>query len=91
MNVEIAIKAGFPAATAADVDHIVWGRTPYPFAKLGLRDFYKAASRYRRACDNGLRLCDMCDRLAMLGDWVCAGCDAALKAPSEAGQLPTET
>lgn len=67
------IRAAIPGANDELVHHIVWGRTPYPFMKLSARDFYKAASRLRRAEAKGIRLCDFCDNIAVDG-WNCQAC-----------------
>lgn len=75
------IRAAIPGASDELVDHIVWGRTPFPFKKLGARDFYKAASRFKRASDRGVRLCDHCDNIAVDG-WCCQNCSDALRAIS---------
>lgn len=74
------IRAAIPDADDALCDHIVWGRTPFPFTKLSARDFYKAASRFKRAEANGRRLCDWCDNLAVDG-WNCQACNDALSQP----------
>lgn len=72
------IRAAIPTASDSLCDHIMWGRTPYPFTRLGARDFYKAASRYHRAAMNGIRLCDFCDKPAVDG-WNCQSCLDGLK------------
>lgn len=74
------IRAAIPEADDALCDHIVWGRTPFPFAKLSARDFYRAASRFKRAQDRGVRLCDFCDNIAIDG-WNCNACNEALSQP----------
>jgi len=83
------IRAAIPEASDALCDHIMWGRTPFPFAKLGAREFYKAASRYQRAASNNIRLCDFCDRLADHDRWTCAPCGAALGLSPPAEQSTT--
>jgi len=74
------IRAAIPGASDDLCEHIVWGRTPFPFAKLSARDFYKAASRFRRAADHGIKLCDLCDNIAVDG-WTCQACTDALSQP----------
>ena len=68
------IRAAIPDADAAICDHILWGRTPYPFTKLTARDIYKAAYRFKRASDHGKQLCDFCDNLALPDAWTCKTC-----------------
>lgn len=60
---QILLKA-MPNATDNQIFHIIWSRTSYPFGKVSARDLVKAAYRYQRAFNNGLMLCDHCDRLA---------------------------
>jgi hypothetical protein len=72
------IRAAIPGASDELVDHIVWGRTPFPFAKLGARDFYKAASSWRRAAAKGIQLCDHCHNIASADAWTCQQCWDAL-------------
>lgn len=74
------IRAAIPGASDETCQHIVWGRTPFPFKKLTARDFYKAASRLQRASNNGLRLCDWCDNIAVDG-WCCKACNDVLSGP----------
>lgn len=78
MRIDQVIRAAIPDATADLCEHILWERTPYPFAKLTARDIYRAASRFKRATTNGRRLCDWCDNLAVDG-YCCISCAAALK------------
>jgi hypothetical protein len=74
------IRAAIPEADDELCHFIVWGRTPFPFKKLSAREFYKAGSRFKRAGENNLRLCDHCDNLATDG-WCCKSCSEALSAP----------
>lgn len=71
------VRAAIPDADESLIGHIIWGRTPYPFMKLTARDFYKAASRFKRAGEHGIRLCDFCDNIAVDG-WNCQSCNDAL-------------
>jgi hypothetical protein len=73
------VRAAIPDASDDLCNHIIWGRTPYPFMKLTARDFYKAASRWRRAAEHGIRLCDFCDRLAAGDSWTCNPCGDGLR------------
>jgi hypothetical protein len=77
MTAADCIRAAIPGADDALCEHIVWGRTPFPFTKLSVRDLYRAASRFKRAQDHGLRLCDWCDNIAADG-WNCQACIDAL-------------
>ena len=71
-------KAAMPGASDADADYALWNHTPFPFDK-NPRVLFKKISGYRRACANGLRLCETCSRIAVSG-WNCERCTAALKA-----------
>lgn len=59
------ILAAIPGAEHDVVEHILWGRTPYPMGRVTARSLYKAASGWRRACANGIALCDHCERHAV--------------------------
>lgn len=59
------------------VDHIVWGRTPFPFKEITAKHLYKAAHRFKRANDNNIILCDFCDNKAVI-DYTCKKCRKAL-------------
>ena len=78
MDVISIIKGVFPEATDADCEHILWGRTPYPFAPVTARDLYRAAMGLKRAGANGRRLCDYCANVAEQGRYECSQCRAAL-------------
>jgi hypothetical protein len=75
------VRAAIPDASDELCHYIIWGRTPYPFIKLTARDFYKAASGWRRAFANKIQLCDFCDRPAVDG-WTCQPCREALALPN---------
>ena len=77
MNAEDIIRAAIPDATDGLCDHVLWGRTPFPFGRLSVRDIYKAASSYRRANEHGLVLCDFCHRVVDSGN-VCQTCREGL-------------
>lgn len=79
MTTADCVRAAIPGADDDLCNHIIWGRTAYPFAKLTARDFYKAASGWRRACANRIQLCDFCHCQAVDG-WTCKSCNDALKA-----------
>jgi hypothetical protein len=72
------IRAAIPDASEEFADMIVWGRTPYPFAPVTPRSLYRAADRWRRACERGVQLCEFCDRIAAPDEWMCPNCTAAL-------------
>jgi hypothetical protein len=78
-NGERVIKAAIPNCPDSIMDHILWGRTPYPFAKVTPRSLYKAAARFKRAQDHGLELCDFCDRIATHHN-LCDVCRTAMDA-----------
>lgn len=73
-----AILAGAPNASDDLIEHILWGRTPYPCGRVDAKGFYKAASGYRRASEHGIDLCDFCHRQAVKNH-LCARCDDALR------------
>ena len=81
MNALRIVRAAIPDADEVLVSHILWGRTAYPFC--GPEDFarklYRAASRWRRAAAHKLRLCELCDNVALHGDWTCVDCNAAME------------
>lgn len=79
MNALTVIRAAIPNASEELCEHIVWGRTPFPFAKVPAQALYKAASRYARAKQNNVSLCDWCDNKATIRD-LCANCAKALDA-----------
>lgn len=74
------VKAAIPDADEDTIGHVLWARTAYPFS--GPDDFarklYRAASRWARAATNGVRLCEMCDRIAEQNRWTCAVCREGL-------------
>ncbi len=74
------VRAAIPDATEATCEHVLWGMTPFPCGSVFPKQIFRAASRLRRAEANGVRLCDHCDQMAMLGEWLCTGCDAGLRA-----------
>jgi len=82
MTIKEIIQNAIPNANEELCEYIFWGRTPYPCGALGAKELYQAARRFRRATDNGLRLCDFCDRIATVGG-VCKKCDDALRTPPE--------
>ena len=79
MTITEIIRNAIPNANEELCEYIIWGRTPYPCGALGVKELYQAARRFKRATDNGIRLCDFCDRIAMPKKSVCKKCDFALR------------
>jgi hypothetical protein len=71
------IRNAIPAATDSLCEHIIWGRTPYPFVRLTAKSLWKAADRFRRAEEHGVELCEMCDRPAKAFE-LCQSCGQTL-------------
>lgn len=82
MNAMQIVQAAIPGADEGLVEHIVWGRTPYPCRGLEAKALYRAASGFIRAWRQGKELCDLCNRLAE-EHHCCASCNAALLKASE--------
>jgi len=82
------VRAAIPGADDSLCEHILWGRTPFPCGQVWARDIYRAASRWKRAEEQGNQLCELCDRLAAEGFILCDICNAALTRARErrAGQ-----
>lgn len=74
--IDIIAKA-IPGANEHDLDFVLWNRTPFPLA-ANPRMLFKRASGYRRACENGISLCEFCTRPARRKKWTCHKCEAAL-------------
>jgi hypothetical protein len=83
MRIDEIIRNAIPEATEDLCEYILWNRTAYPFEGLTAKCVYKAASRFKRAGERGIQLCDFCDRRAMLGKSVCKRCDTALRSRSD--------
>lgn len=73
------VRRAIPDADHWLVEHIVWGRTPFPCGAITARSLYRAARRWQRAMDHGLRLCDLCDRVALPDEWWCQPCRDAIE------------
>lgn len=73
------ISAALPGANEEVLDFVLWNRTPFPF-DANPKMLFKRAAGYRRACKNGIDLCELCTRPARPEKWTCEKCDAALKA-----------
>ena len=78
MLVTEIIRNAIPNASDEVCEHILWGRTPYPVGAITAKELYKSANRFKRAHDNGIRLCEFCDNIAMPDNWVCTSCNRAL-------------
>lgn len=63
-----------PDAGQNAAGYILWNRTPYPFGKVGPREFYKAASTAVRANRNGIVLCDHCNNKVTSHKFECDRC-----------------
>lgn len=74
MNAAQIIRAAIPDADDATVEHVIWGRSPWPFVRPAAQHLYKAASGFKRATDKGIRLCDHCEAPAAANDWECRKC-----------------
>ena len=79
MNAEDIVRAAIPNASEGLVNHMLWGRTPFPFTKVTARDLYKASAGYKRAWDKGNNLCDHCNRIADYNTYTCKTCGEFLK------------
>lgn len=74
---ELAKKA-LPGATDAQADYALWNHTPFPFDPSP-RVLFKSLSGYRRACANGIQLCETCTRPAGPDGWNCERCNEILR------------
>lgn len=84
MRIEQIIRAAMPEATDADCEHVLWGMTPFPAGAVSARTLYRAASRARRASQNGILLCDWCDNKRSEGrGTLCESCWRALNTERE--------
>jgi uncharacterized paraquat-inducible protein A len=72
-------RAAKPDADEGWCQHILWGRTPFPFMRVTAQSLYRAAHRQARAERNGRILCDHCDAIAQPDAYICSKCEAALK------------
>jgi len=67
-----------PDITEAEVEFILWERTPFPVAYPKPKEIYKAFTGFKRACNNKIRLCDCCHNKAVIGN-LCVRCKRALE------------
>ena len=81
MTVQEIIKKAIPTADDRLCEYILWGRTPYPCGEISVRSLYRAANRWKRAQDNGHRLCEFCDRIVTSKMMVCPRCDGERMKP----------
>ena len=72
------VRAAIPNADAGLATAILWERTAFPVGAVTPRELYLAASRFRRAEDHGLVLCDFCDRTTPGAPGLCVRCSAVL-------------
>lgn len=72
------IKAAIPGADEHLINHILWGRTPFPCGRITAQSLYRAASAFRRAKEQGFQLCDHCHNPAEPHKYECRRCRAAL-------------
>ena len=70
------VQAAIPGADESLCDHILWERTPFPCGPVSARKLYRAASRFRRANANKIRLCDHCENKAQSGKYMCSRCES---------------
>lgn len=73
------VRTAIPNASDGLVDHILWGRTSFPFTKINAKMLYKSATGFKRATDNKLTLCDMCDNIAITGKYICTKCLTSIR------------
>jgi len=78
MDIRTIIRAAIPDATDEVCEWILWERTPFPVGAISARSVYRAAARVRRAAAGKKRLCELCDRLAEPGKWICHRCKDAI-------------
>jgi len=78
MLISDVIRAAIPNADESTCEHILWGRTAFPFISLTAKDIYRAASSFQRAKIKNTRLCDWCHRIAQEGKTECKSCYDAL-------------
>lgn len=83
MRIDEVVRAAVPNASDGFIEHILWGRTPYPMGRITAKSLYKAARRVDRASKNGIRLCDLCDNQVTGSGWECDKCHAVMAAIRE--------
>jgi len=81
------IKAAIPNADDELCEYIMWTRTSYPFDTITPKVLFSAARRFKRASDNKIKLCELCDRIADFDNCVCAKCHTALSPRIEKDML----
>lgn len=79
MHMQTIIQKAIPNATEEFCEWLIWERTAFPFKPLTARELYKTASRVKRAKESQIRLCDLCDRIAEPGEYLCCNCKEVLK------------
>ena len=81
------IHGAIPDASPDLCEHILWSMTPYPCGAITAKSLYRAASRFKRAKENGIRLCDWCDNQAQEHKYLCQKCESGLDRCREASEL----
>ena len=77
-DVREIIRAAIPGATEDFCEYFMWERTPYPFGRISAKNLYKWASSFRRAGENNVPLCDLCENMATNHKYTCNRCYDAL-------------
>jgi hypothetical protein len=76
------IRAAIPGASDELCEHVVWGRTPFPFSGAtkdqAIRILYRSASGFHRANVKGTRLCDHCERVTDGKSFICDRCRSSI-------------
>lgn len=72
------IRAAIPEADDNLCEWILWERTPFPFT-LTVRGLWTVSWRMKRVFDKGLKLCELCDRLAEEDNSLCKPCSKHFK------------
>ena len=85
MNALEVVRAAIPNADRGLAETILWGRTPFPMGQVTVRDLYLAASRFRRAQDHGVTLCEFCDRKAEGQMFTCRSCTKIFRRARDEG------
>lgn len=79
------VRGAIPGASLEEADHVLWARTPYPCGRITAQGLYRAASAWRRAAANGIKLCDWCHNKAEpQSSCLCDGCREVLARAREA-------
>lgn len=82
-DIKQIIRAAIPTASEELCGFILWEKTPFPMGRVSARKLYKAASTYKRACDNDIQLCDLCDNKVTHHKFTCDKCYGFLRSYEE--------